>query len=92
MAYRKPQGFVKVNGEWERISEENKVTKVYDKRHGGAFDRGSADAYYGRSFRPHYFIGATYSSKEILIDDETSEKFEAYRAGYQETSDCKDWN
>ena len=34
-------------------------------RHGSPRDRGSADAYYGRPMRPHYFSGATYQSKEI---------------------------
>ena len=27
--------------------------KVYDARHGGAFDRGSADSYYHRPRDPH---------------------------------------
>ena len=27
----------------------------YDARHGGPFDRGTADSYYSREFNPHYF-------------------------------------
>lgn len=38
-----------------------------DHRHGGPYDRGSADYYYGRPFNPHYFKGATYASEEIKI-------------------------
>lgn len=63
----------------------------FDQRHGGPYDRGSADAYYGRPFRPHYFVGATYSSEEIIITDEFSKEFEAYCAGFDETVDRKDW-
>ena len=33
------------------------MTKTqFDTRHGSAYDRGSADAWYGRPFRPHYFV------------------------------------
>jgi hypothetical protein len=66
--------------------------KVYDKRHGGPYDRGGADSYYGRSAVPHYFEGGTYQSKEItaLTDEETK----AYLAGYEdneEHGDKKEW-
>ena len=33
-----------------------------NKRHGGPYDRGSADSYYQRGPRPHYFKGDTYNS------------------------------
>ena len=36
-----------------------------DTRHGGAYDRGSADSYYRRPRRPHFFSDATYQSDEI---------------------------
>jgi hypothetical protein len=65
----------------------------YDTRHGGAWDRGSADAWYGREFRPHYFRGATHQSEEILIEDATSPEYEAYAAGYNETPfGQKEWD
>ena len=28
---------------------------TYDARHGGPFDRGGADFWYGRGFNPHYY-------------------------------------
>ena len=62
-------------------------------RHGGAFDRGSADSYYNRGPRPHYFEGATYQSAEIVPAEGTPE-YEAYMMGYEyiEThGDKKDW-
>ena len=55
----------------------------YDKRHGGAYDRGSADSHYGRVPRPHYFIGDTYSSDEVICT-EGSEAYKAYMAGYED--------
>jgi len=56
----------------------------YDKRHGGAYDRGSADAYYRRPYRPHMFEGATSFSKEILKDDMSEDDLDAYDAGYED--------
>lgn len=67
--------------------------KVYDRRHGGAFDRGSADSYYGRSRRPHYFEGDTYNSLEI-IPAPGSREYMDYMAGYEYNElfgDKKDW-
>jgi hypothetical protein len=54
-------------------------------RHGGAYDRGSADAWYGRPAEPHYFTGATYQSTRIDAVDMSAEEIEAYMAGYTET-------
>ena len=67
--------------------------KTYDDRHGGPFDRGSADSYYGRGVRPHYFEGATYQTPEV-IPTEGSEEYEAYMAGYnfnEEAGHFKEW-
>lgn len=68
------------------------MTKLYDERHGGAFDRGSSDAYYGRAFEPHYFEGATYSTPKVDLKDMTAEEITAYTAGYRQTTDRKDWS
>ena len=65
----------------------------YDQRHGGPYDRGSADAWYHRRFRPHYFKGGSYSTEEILIEKGTPE-YDAYEAGYNDqvsTGERKDW-
>jgi hypothetical protein len=60
-------------------------------RRGGPYDRGSADAYYGRGFSPHYYEGASYATKRVTIYDPKSEEYRAYHAGYHETTDRKDW-
>ena len=67
--------------------------RVYDRRHGGAFDRGSADSYYSRPRRPHYFEGNTYHSREI-IPAPGSREYMDYMAGYEQNElmgDKKDW-
>lgn len=67
----------------------------HDTRHGSAYDRGSADAYYRRSFDPHYYLGATGSSPKITQEFMTEEQIDAYAAGYNEqveSGDFKIWD
>ena len=56
-----------------------------DKRHGGPYDRGSADAYYRRKFAPHYYKGATYTSTLVEYNDMTTEEMMEYEAGWEDT-------
>ena len=58
----------------------------YSRRHGGPWDRGSADSYYRRKFDPHYYTGNTYSSTRVTIEPDTSE-WEAYAAGWSENEE-----
>ena len=74
----------------EREKSEYSNREVFT-RHGGAYDRGSADAYYHRSPEPHYFTGASYQSTKIEEVDMSEEEISAYMAGYNETTDMKDW-
>lgn len=70
------------------------MSKQYDRRHGGPFDRGSADSYYRRGFVPHYFVGGTHQSQKIERNAMTPEEIEAYAAGYEENEwigDHKIW-
>lgn len=67
------------------------LTVQYDKRHGGPYDRGSADRYYGRPYCPHYFKGATHSSEMVELEDMTAEEIVAYTKGFKEETDRKDW-
>lgn len=65
----------------------------HDERHGGPYDRGRADFFYGRRYRPHYFEAKTHLSKEIE-DDMSVDEIDAYRAGYEDAErlgDQKDW-
>jgi len=69
-------------------------TSKYDTRHGGPYDRGSADSYYGRGAKPHYYIGATGRGEPITEERMTQEEIEAYYAGYddnEKSGEKKDW-
>lgn len=59
--------------------------EYHDTRHGGPWDRGAADSYYGRLIRPHYFLGDTHNSIEITKDGMTEDELRSYYAGF-------DWN
>jgi hypothetical protein len=56
----------------------------YDERHGGPYDRGSADSYYRRPYEPHYFKGGTYMSEKVELADMSPEEIVAYTAGYRD--------
>lgn len=64
-------------------------------RHGGPFDRGSADSYYGRGLDPHYFVDGTYMSDRISKEQMTQEEINQYYAGYEYNEtvnrDYKEW-
>ena len=65
-----------------------------DKRHGGAYDRGSCDSYYRRPFRPHFFSDATYDSQEIEERFMTKQQIAEYAAGFNDnemSGNFKDW-
>jgi len=55
----------------------------YDQRHGGPFDRGSADSWYHRPRNPHFYIGDTSSSERINEAQMSPQEVQAYLAGYQ---------
>lgn len=70
------------------------VKTEYSQRHGGPYDRGSADSYYGRGFRPHYFKGDTYNSERVDEQHMTADELAAYKAGFydnEESGNFKDW-
>lgn len=70
------------------------MSKKYDERHGGPYDRGAADSYYRRGCNPHYYVGATYSSPRVEEKQMTPEEIEAYLAGYSDNEaegNHKDW-
>ena len=53
---------------------------LFDTRHGGCFDRGSADSYYNRPIEPHYYENGTGTSEKVteLTEKEVGE----YMSGY----------
>jgi hypothetical protein len=70
------------------------TSSYYDQRHGGPYDRGMADSYYGRDYNPHYFVGDSYNSPKIELEQMTAREITAYTAGYRDTEyngDKKEW-
>jgi hypothetical protein len=66
----------------------------FDKRHGGPYDRGGADSYYGRAYNPHYYKGATSFSELVTMAHMTPAELEAYDAGFNDNERngyFKDW-
>ncbi len=66
----------------------------FETRHGSAYDRGSADSYYGRGRRPHYYKGDTHRSERVEEKDMTPDEIVAYHAGYDDNEadgNFKDW-
>jgi hypothetical protein len=66
----------------------------YDTRHGGPFDRGSADSYYHRGISPHFYVEGTSTSPRIEKGEMTAAQIEEYLAGYEfneQFGDKKDW-
>lgn len=56
-----------------------------NRKHGSPYDRGSADAYYGRGTRPHKYEGTA----RITLEPET-EDWTEYLTGYRETEEAGD--
>lgn len=57
--------------------------------HGGPADRGSADAYYGRSKDPHKYPNGTYNEPRVKLTDPL--EVAAYHFAYDNEDDRKDW-
>lgn len=72
-----------------------KIDVTYDRRHGGPYDRGGADCYYGRGFQPHYYISGTLKGIRIERAGMSLEELQAYEAGYLDAcadGDLKEWD
>ena len=74
----------------EDFERDRKEAKEHSyKRHGGPYDRGSADSYYGRPREPHFYAGASYTTDKIT--DLNTKELSDYNKGYddQEKSGVK---
>jgi len=58
-------------------------------KHGSPADRGSADRYYGRYAKPHYYIYGEGSVLRVEEKDMTPEQIDAYRTAYDKEEDRK---
>ena len=79
---------------WMELPLTYPATHDIDKRHGGPYDRGGADSYYRRGYKPHYFVGATNQSTRIEMAGMTPVELAEYAAGYRDNEEAgkfKDW-
>ena len=64
-------------------------------RHGGPFDRGSADSYYRRGEQPHYYVNGTGTSERIdqgkMLEAEIAEYYAGFEYNETVNLDWKDW-
>ena len=65
------------------VNEQGNKMQINKHRHGSPFDRGSADAYYGRAFNPHYYVGDTYNSVRLDEVDMSEKEMADYKEGYE---------
>jgi hypothetical protein len=77
----------------DKVTQYTVHGKTYEQTHGNAFDRGSADSYYGRPRQPHYYPKGTYKGEAVT--KLTDAELEAYHAGYdynEQQGDKKNWD
>lgn len=66
----------------------------FDKRHGGPWDRGAADNFYGRPFNPHYFKESTNPLLRVSKNHMSPDELDAYKNGWEwneSIGNKKDW-
>lgn len=64
---------------------------ICDERHGGPYDRGTADSYYGRGYNPHYFVGDSYNTPRVEMVQMTEFEIEEYAAGYKDNEEASNF-
>lgn len=79
--------------EIQRVEQALRGPQFDPKLHGGLFDRGSADSYYGRPRDPHWYPEGSYNGPKIT--DLNPAEIAAYNAGYdwnEKFGDKKSWD
>lgn len=79
--------------EQEQIVQALRGPQFDRKLHGGLWDRGSADSYYGRWKQPHWWPEGTGNGQQIT--DLNQAEIDEYLAGYdwnEQYGDKKSWD
>jgi hypothetical protein len=79
--------------EVEKVERALRGPQFDRKRHGGLFDRGSADSYYGRGRDPHWYPEGTGNGNKI--SNLNPSELQEYNAGYdynEQYGDKKSWD
>jgi len=67
------------------------INKTKIPKHGSPQDRGSADRYYGRMYNPHFWPEGTNKGFIVTKDSMTKLEIAAYKYGWDNEEDKKDW-
>ena len=76
------------------VAAKIEAEEKYDESHGGPYDRGGADSYYGRIPKPHWWPNGTGKGERIEEQQMSDYQIKAYWAGYQDNEaagDFKEW-
>ena len=79
--------------EIQRVEQALQGPQFNRELHGGLFDRGSADSYYGRPRDPHWYPEGSYNG--VKVTDLNPIEIQAYMAGYdwnEQFGDKKSWD
>ena len=79
--------------EIQRVEQALQGPQFDRELHGGLFDRGSADSYYGRLRDPHWYPEGSYNG--VKVTDLNPIEIQAYMAGYDHNErfgDKKSWD
>ena len=82
------------NGVTLPLDIKSKFRIAYDTEHGGPYDRGSADSYYGRNFDPHWYPAGTGKGNRVEMANMSAHDITAYTKGFndnEEDGNHKDW-
>lgn len=88
-----------MGGDWKqasRIRSAHKKAHIHRHRkvdesqeNGSPYDRGDADAFYGRKKKPHYYKGSVLTGPRVNHNDMQPHEVAAYHAGYRENPSGK---
>ena len=65
-----------------------------EHEHGSPYDRGTADSYYMRAKKPHYYPNGTYNNPLVIEEFMTPKQVKEYYQGFKDNEDeghFKDW-
>lgn len=60
------------------------MLRMANEEHGSPFDRGSADSWYGRERKPHFYPHGTYNGNPVTEYEMSPQEIEAYNRGFDE--------
>lgn len=60
------------------------MLRMQNETHGSPFDRGSADSWYNRPRKPHFYPHGTYNGNAVTEFEMSPEEIDAYHRGYDE--------